>query len=1185
MAGLIGRQQWEAGPGGDHLHLLDALDAELQRRWPYTIQHRMWFDSGRSGSPVASVIRRDGTTEDHRILKFCTDEQARQLRVALAGRSKFVKKHLANVEDITLDLGDNQCAVFMRVAGDNIEKLQPVERLQKEGRTVDYGTIVKSVIGEWNAGKSQLLYPRTARSVVAGIVGKRRDRALRWIRSARGLTDFGPVHLLAGAAGRHIVREMILGNAHGDLSTRNILVPAVPGVRADDFVLIDYDHFGDRSPLARDPMHLLVATVLDRFDSWQSDRDELIKAIVNPFQKGISRNIAGLHRLSLQIHNACAAALPKSRGLAGHWGAQCSLMLVGVALRRLGRQPRTGDMEQVSHWCYDLAVAAAREFEARREKYDGPRPEGLDGVPPPPIIGRVFEREALTDRLEHGPFGVMSVEGDPGVGKSKLLDVVIDEIGTRGNLRFHRRPATAGQPMDLHSLVQLISKEPAPAWTGSALVRLETVLRELGDDPVVVAIEHAESLLDERSHQMIDPTLADAFDMLSTNASHRVSIVLESSHGARLPVAMNWPDEQTVAIPRLEPDDFRTLLRAVHPRMDTALTELSEAQYEQLWECANGNPHLAELICAAVCGDAAVMSLPDLLTDLLEPAHEPAARLLELLLDGMPCASKAVMRALAVFRAPVGAEAIEDFIQEPDIRSRIRHTLKILVGRRLVHAKQSRLAGTEEWADLYVLAPADADLIRQQIPEPERARLFDQAADILEGYEVARPRSVDDLSYHFAGLALLLDAEYFGSALTVIDRIDRHLQEWNNTALLRDQRERLRARLGDPELERSNEDALGGIYVALGEMTLANAAYSRALALAGPAASPKVLARLHTDLAAMQWAANDIDMAQSNFEYASAKAKEAGDPLATIGSIAGQTDCHRRRGEFATAIALAAEGLRDFHKGDFGAERPKALELAIGLAVRLSRWQAEQDDFAAARKWLDEIPRLAGDETWHQATYLDGLADLQLAMRLHETGGEDELVGEVEDVATTARDAIAHAWRTGDRAVLLQARLTLCVAHLRAGRFPDADREVLQAAPFRAAPRHLIVPALRGLTARLTGDHDSARTHFIDLRNEAKARIALDTGILVDIGTRGRVDNGAGDFGARHYLGFAQCGLALYKRGTVAEAVRTLRMTDLPRRPHAPGLVTRRAFLLKLLDRSAARPGMLRPAIEALSNG
>lgn len=1183
MAGLIDRRQWEAGPGGDHRDLLDALDAELQRRWPYTIQHRMWFDSGRSGSPVASVIRRDGTAEDHRILKFCTDEQARQLRVALSGRSKFVKKHLANVEDITLDLGNNRCAVFMRVAGDNIEMLQPVEKLRKDGRTVDYGTIVRSVVGEWNAGKSQLLHPRTARSVVGGIVGKRRDRALRWIRSATGLTDLSPVHLLAGAPGRHIVREMILGNAHGDLSTRNILVPAVPGVRADDFVLIDYDHFGGSSPLARDPMHLLVATVLDRFDSWQSERDDLIKAIVNPFQKGISRNVASLHRLSSQVHNACAAALPKSKGLAGHWGAQCSLVLVGVALRRLGREPRTGDMEQVSRWCWDLAVAAAREFEARREKYDGPRPDGLDGVPPRPIIGRVFEREALADRLEHGPFGVMSVEGESGVGKSKLLDVVIDEIRPRVDLRFHRRPATAARPMDLHALVQLISKEPALAWTGSALVRLETILRELGDDPVVVAIEHAESLLDERSHRMIDPTLADAFDMLSTNASHRVSIVLESSHGARLPVALNWPDEQTVAVPRLEPDDFRTLLRALHPRMDAALTELSEAQYEQVWECANGNPHVAELICAAVCGDAAVMSLPDLLTDLLEPAHEPAARLLELLLDGMPCASKAVMRALAVFRAPVGVEAIEEFIQEPDIRTRARHTLKILVSRRLVRMEPRRLTGTEEGADLYLLAPADADLIRQQIPEQKRVELFARAADILEGYEVDEPRSVDDLSYHFAELALLLDAEYFRSALTVMDGIDHHLREWNNTALLRDQRERVRARLEDPLLELRNEDALGGIYVALGEMTLANAAYSRALALAG--SDTKGLARLHTDLAAMQWAANDIDMAQCNFEYASAKAAEAGDPLATMGSLAGRADCHRRRGEFETAIDRATDGLREFHKADFGAERRKALELAVGLAVRLSRWHAEQDDFAAARNCLDEIPRLAGDVPWHRATYLDGLADLQLAARLRETGGDDELVGEVKDVVTTARDAIAHAWRTGDRAVLLQARLTLCVAHLRAGQFAEADREVSLTVPFRAAPRHLVVPALRGLTARLTGDHDSARTHFIDLRNEAKARITLDTGILVDIGTRNRVENGPGDFGARHYLGFAQCGLALYKRGTVAEAVRTLQMTDLPRRPHAPGLVARRAFLLKLLDRSAARPGMLRAAIEALSEG
>ena len=68
MGRLIDRPQWEQGPGQEHLGLIDVLQWELRRR-PYSIQHRKWFESGRSGSPVASVIRRDPGVE-HRILKF-----------------------------------------------------------------------------------------------------------------------------------------------------------------------------------------------------------------------------------------------------------------------------------------------------------------------------------------------------------------------------------------------------------------------------------------------------------------------------------------------------------------------------------------------------------------------------------------------------------------------------------------------------------------------------------------------------------------------------------------------------------------------------------------------------------------------------------------------------------------------------------------------------------------------------------------------------------------------------------------------------------------------------------------------------------------------------------------------------------------------------------------------------------
>jgi hypothetical protein len=159
-----------------------------------------------------------------------------------------------------------------------------------------------------------------------------------------------------------------------------------------------------------------------------------------------------------------------------------------------------------------------------------------------------------------------------------------------------------------------------------------------------------------------------------------------------------------------------------------------------------------------------------------------------------------------------------------------------------------------------------------------------------------------------------------------------------------------------------------------------------------------------------------------------------------------------------------------------------------------------------------------------------------------------------------------------DPAILLQSRTTLCVAHLRAERYPDAALEIRRALRHRAQGRHLVVPALLALTSRLTGDREAAAEHFNDLLTDAGRRIERDTG-------------GPGDFAARHFHGFAMCGLVLDGRGDLASAVRSLSAADLPRRPHAPGLVARLVFLLRKLDGSEPRSGLLQPAIDALRGG
>src|SRR5712691_8330931 len=96
MERLVNRLAWEWGPGSLHLELLDALAQALETR-NCRLEHVKWFVAGRSGSPVAAIIRREAGAEQ-RILKFCSDRQHQKMREALLVRNEFVKRHLPSVE-------------------------------------------------------------------------------------------------------------------------------------------------------------------------------------------------------------------------------------------------------------------------------------------------------------------------------------------------------------------------------------------------------------------------------------------------------------------------------------------------------------------------------------------------------------------------------------------------------------------------------------------------------------------------------------------------------------------------------------------------------------------------------------------------------------------------------------------------------------------------------------------------------------------------------------------------------------------------------------------------------------------------------------------------------------------------------------------------------------------------------
>jgi hypothetical protein len=481
MDHLVNRAKWEHGLDPEHHRLLDGLEEHLAAE-PFNLEHREWFGGGRSGSPVARVMYADTATQ--LVLKFfASSHRANQLGLALRLDNAFVKRHLTELHGNTFRIGNGGAhAVFMQVAGGDLESYQQIVKLRdlNPARTdIDFDTIVRSVIRKWNDRRAKHRLS-TVRRVVAHIVGDRRSRVVRWIHANIDPGNREPMSFLIGEPGRWVIENLLIGRAHGDLNGRNILIPTDPKVRTNDFQLIDYDHYSEEAPLARDPMHLLVALALDdftKFDHEPSARQDLIQVIVDPNRTDVSDSVKYFRNISRAIHNACSNALPgNGGGVRAEWKQQCLLALVGDALLRVGRKPAADRPEESRRWCYDLAVAAAARF---RDKYGDKLASSSVRTPSRGgIINRFFEQDALADRFAHGPYGVLSVQGTAGVGKTKLVDAVIDTLGTeddgRQRPRFGRRHVTPDYRLDVATLIELIGGEAGPSdagperrWSGS----------------------------------------------------------------------------------------------------------------------------------------------------------------------------------------------------------------------------------------------------------------------------------------------------------------------------------------------------------------------------------------------------------------------------------------------------------------------------------------------------------------------------------------------------------------------------------------------------------------------------------------------------------------------------------------------------------------------------------------------
>ncbi|TDE33140.1 tetratricopeptide repeat protein [Nonomuraea mesophila] len=810
------------------------------------------------------------------------------------------------------------------------------------------------------------------------------------------------------------------------------------------------------------------------------------------------------------------------------------------------------------------------------------------GVPPPqalsrsPLIDRKDERVVLLARLTEGPWGVVIVTGQRGVGKTRLVDQVVAELESASvgpRPRIFRHEAVPGLGIDTRALIadiETLQGDDAVRWSevsdAPPADHVRASLEEIGGTWAVIVIERAENLLDSATHQLDDPELGEVFEVLTAVDGHRIAVVLVTRDLPRSAARGRWATRAPIEVGRLERTFFLTFIGDRITNHKTTMLKAAHRHYDLF----QGNLRLAELAC--VISQSPGHS-PAWLSKRLKgmTAGDVPKFLIESLVAGLDPGERSVLEVLDAYGTSVDAEAVRALLTEAEHGTKpplddVGAILTGLVDKRVADKTRDGeycLALSEEertWAGL----PGEDG----PIGEKEK-KLLIHAAEELAQRRVSPPRTAEDLRLHLAGMRAFIRAGSPQSAYNRMRVIDRELRKRHCAFLLREPRERLRGKLAkfNPARELDNDNALGEIYASSGDFDRASKAYGRALQQANDQQNLTRRMRVRANFAAAYWWIRDAQNACNQHKWtlddhnklALSNPEECLALLPVrMGALAGLADCQRHWGKYDEAIQYAEEALavpRTTGYPDTADDRVLVLSRSVSINLKLAHWYAELGEPEAAEAALTATEEsLAGhDEDWLHSRYRVGIAEVWL--------GHDD-----EEAMQAAQKAVELARKYNDPIILLRARTILCQIHLARHDLVNATRQIESAAQYRYVGRPLLTPALRALVS-LAGAGQSG--------DDGGKAAALLRDLLDE--TSRRIDRDEDDVTAWDFKGFALCGLRLNSQASLVEAIDAFRMARAKTSRATPGLVDRLLFLLERLDDCGRTPERLQRVCDVLS--
>jgi class 3 adenylate cyclase/tetratricopeptide (TPR) repeat protein len=764
--------------------------------------------------------------------------------------------------------------------------------------------------------------------------------------------------------------------------------------------------------------------------------------------------------------------------------------------------------EQVAAW----PVSALSERSARRTI---------------PLVGRHREltliAESLARARETSRLHLVTIMGEPGIGKSRLVEEFIDSLEPdvrvlRGRVsRFEedapfapvaemiRREIGAGVPATAEDEAKLLRAYlegicVASQEVEATAVRLDLALgigaEQKGDRPYRVAMVRAglvtflERLalrepivlaLDEL--ELARPELLELVEQIAARARRIPALVLCSGRDEMLETRPGWAggltDSMTLRLEPLPPADAVQLARAAGDSLD-------DATAERVAEHAGGNPFFIVETTGMLAHEKSDGAGP-----VAPPLPATVQAVVAARIDHLDASSRDLVRKASVFaRSTFNATELA-IVAEPTAEAMVR-----LEEEELLVRDRDR---PEVWRFNHEVV---RDVAYESLPKRERLRLHLALADRIAGD--ARLRS--SLAYHLeraarASLDLEPDnrelAERAADALRNAGDLARRRMELRTAIDLYDRA----LALGDREERWSLREAhvlcgIGDACYWLGEFTRSRAELERALGIAPDDAWTRCVAHRFLGDIALNIDA-DLDAAERHFDLALPAAREL-------------PEDHRH---YAIARTLLVAGWAPYMRGDFDRARTMFEE-----ALATARANPESDAWAEARALTFVANTISSSEPISvyrpllEEAYAIGrrindpfsaaVAEQHLANALAAEGDLDGAIDRAEAAANAFRELGAQ-WETASALGDLGETIRI------AGRAREAEVRQREAVAIcrKLGDRQLIgfiAPEL-ALSLRAQGRIDEAHAVIddagavVDLRYEsaalrAQAHLAYDAG-------------------------------------------------------------------------------------------